>query len=112
MSLCCIDYCRYCFDYVVRLLLNLPEGAHALYQNSRPSCTCPQAALAGGSSAEQAALQSRLAAAVGNLRRLAAWHALQAGLTQAGDYAGAVMAYCCVALAIFSGAHFEVAYDL
>ena len=74
----------------------------------RPCSTPPQAALAGGGSAEQAALQSCLTAAVGNQRRLAAWHALQAGLTQAVDYAGAVIAYCCVALAIFSGAQFEL----
>jgi hypothetical protein len=45
-------------------------------------------------------MQRRLAAAVANQRRLAAWHLLQATLMQILDYAGAIIAYCCVGLVI------------
>ncbi len=52
----------------------------------------------------QAVLQNRLAAAVANQRRLAAWHGLQAALTAALGYGGALIAYCSVGLAIFRSA--------
>lgn len=49
-------------------------------------------------------VQARLDAAVRNQRRLAAWHAAQAALTRALDYAGAIISYCCVALVVFHSA--------
>lgn len=56
--------------------------------------------------------QARLDAAVRNQRRLAAWHALQYALTRALDYGGAIISYCCVALAIFHSAPAQTAATL
>ena len=93
--------CNYRHHGVTAALLYLGCSAALLYLGCPgPGCfrACRKRCMAESGAVS---LQRRLAAAVANQRRLAAWHLVQAMLTQFLDYAGAIIAYCCIGLVIF-----------